>query len=105
MAQDKIQVSETEFNQLLKKANLTLTSQENTQIHSQLNEAIDAIKVFDELDLKDVPALNQPIEDAHNTWREDVVEASLSQAEALSQSQSTHQGYFMVKAIFQNEDN
>ena len=84
---------------------LTLDDSESSEIHSQLNEALSALSVFDELDTQDVPTLNQPIEDLHNIWRDDIVTPSFTQAEALSQATHTHDGYFMVPAIFEAKDN
>ena len=98
-------ISQADFAKLVGQAKLSLKNQEKEEIRSQLNEALDAIAVFDELDIEGVKALNQPIEDAHNVWREDVVKPSFSQEEALSEASSTLDGYFMVDAIFEEEDN
>ena len=98
-------ISDTDYTKLIRQANIPLEEKESAEIHSQLNEALGAIKVFDELDTKNVPTLNQPIEDLHNVWREDIVTPSFTQDQALSQAKHTHNGYFVVEAIFQNEDN
>lgn len=99
------QINSDVFVKLVAQANLTLTPKEISQIRPQLNEALNAIKVFDELDTKNVPLLAQPIEDLHNVMRDDLVEPSLSQSQALSQAAHTHQDYILVKAVFENEDN
>lgn len=99
------QISADKFTKLIKQANLTLDNQDIVSIRSQLNEALDSIKVFDELNTKGVTPLAQPIADLHNVLREDVIADSFTQEQALSQADHQHEGYFLVKAVFANEDN
>lgn len=97
-------ISSSDFAKLQAQAKLTLGIEEQKTILSQLNEALEAIRVFDELKTENVKPLAQPIEGTHNVWREDKVEASLPQEEVLSQAKS-HDGYIMVPAVLDQSDN
>lgn len=94
----KSPISNSDFSKLVKMTKLVLTDQEKDLIHSQLDEALKAIEVFDELDLASVPPLSHPGE-LTNVMREDVVTPSFTQAEALSNAPASHGGYFMVKGV------
>lgn len=97
-------LSDQDFAKLIGQANLVLKEDEKAEIHSQLDEALGAVKVLDELDTTNVEELAQPIKDLTNVWREDVVTPSLSQSIALSQGK-THGEYFMVNNVFESQDN
>lgn len=95
-------ISDTDFAKLETMARLTLTDQEKQTIHSQLDEALKAIKVFDELDLEGVPPLSHP-GNLTNVMREDEVKESFTQKEALANAPATHAGYFMVPHVLGGE--
>lgn len=97
-------LSDTDFAKLVKQANLMLDEADRAEIHPQLDEALKAVQVFDELDTSDVMPLAQPIKDLTNVWREDEVQDSLPADLALSQG-NTHNGYFMVNNVFESQDN
>lgn len=92
-------ISTADLAKLQNQARLTLDTSEQKSIPPQLNEALEAIKVFDELPTQNVQPLAQPIASLHNVWREDNVRASLTQEQALSQG-NAHLGYFLVPNVF-----
>lgn len=95
-------ISDDDFAKLVRMTKLTLTDDEKKSIHSQLDEALKAVEVFDELDLKDVTPLSHP-GDLKNVMRADVVKPSFSQLEALSNAPASHDGYFMVKGVLEEQ--
>lgn len=95
-------ISDSDFAKLVKMTKLTLADDEKKTIHSQLDEALKAIEVFDELNLKDVPPLSHP-GGLTNVMRDDVVAPSFTQAEALSNAPNSHKGFFMVKGVLEEQ--
>jgi aspartyl-tRNA(Asn)/glutamyl-tRNA(Gln) amidotransferase subunit C len=92
-----------DFAKLVKQANLTLSENEKSKIHSQLDEALVSVKVMSELDTSKV--LNTvSASGLTNVWREDIIQPSFSQELALQNTKQTHNGYFMVPAIFEPKD-
>lgn len=94
-------ISDSDFAKLIKMTKLTLSDSEQHSIHSQLDEALNAVAVFDELDLTSVPPLMHP-GDLSNVMREDVVEPSFTQSEALQNASAEHGGYFLVPAVLED---
>lgn len=95
-------ISDLDFAKLVKMCKLTLSDSEKKVIHSQLDEALKAVEVFDELDLKGVPPLSHPGE-LTNVMREDVVRDSFTQAEALSNAPGVHAGFVMVRGVLEEQ--
>jgi len=96
-------ISDSDFSKLVKMTKLTLADDEKKTIHSQLDEALKAIEVFDELELKGVPPLSHP-GGLTNVMREDVINPSFTQAEALSNAPNSYHGFFMVKGILEEQN-
>lgn len=95
-------ITPADFAKLVKMTKLVLTDAEKKSIHSQLDEALKAVEVFDELDLTGVPPLSHPGE-LTNVMRDDVVKSSFTQNESLSNAPSSHNGYFMVKGVLEDQ--
>lgn len=95
-------ISDTNFAKLVKMTKLTLSEEEKKSIHAQLDEALKAVEVFDELDLIGVPPLSHP-GGLTNVMREDVVTPSFSQEEALVNAPASHDGYFMVNGVLSEQ--
>ena len=95
-------ITPADFAKLVKMTKLTLTDDEKKSIHAQLDEALKAIEVFDELDLTDVPPLSHPGE-LTNVMRDDIVKPSFTQEEALSNAPASHNGYFMVPGVLEDQ--
>ncbi len=99
---NKVIISDSDFTKLVKMTKLTLSTEEKTAIHSQLDEALKAIEVFDELDLTGVVPLSHP-GNLNNIMRDDIVKPSFTQAQALSTAPSSHNGYVMVKGVLEEQ--
>jgi len=82
---------------------ILVTDAEVEQFTEQLSLIVDSVaKVNEALAGLDVPATSHPIPMA-NVFREDIVEPSLTQAEALSGAPDSGEGRFRVAAILDEE--
>jgi aspartyl-tRNA(Asn)/glutamyl-tRNA(Gln) amidotransferase subunit C len=100
----KTTLSDIAFAKLVKQANLVLSDDEKSKIHSQLDEALSAIEILGELDTSGISKASSA-SGLTNIFRNDVVTPSFTQAEALQNASLTHNGYFVVPAIFETQDN
>ncbi len=85
-----------------KLANLSLSDEEEKKFSAQLEETVSYIEGLNEVDTSGVSPTSQ-VTGLENITREDEVTQSLSQEEALSNAKSTHNGFFRVKGILNNE--
>jgi aspartyl-tRNA(Asn)/glutamyl-tRNA(Gln) amidotransferase subunit C len=83
-------------------ARIDVTDQEVELFAGQLGLIVDSMAAIKEAVAGDVPATSHPIAMA-NVYREDVVEPSLTQAEALSAAPDRADGRFRVHAILDEE--
>jgi aspartyl-tRNA(Asn)/glutamyl-tRNA(Gln) amidotransferase subunit C len=83
-------------------ARILVSDQEVEQFTKQLGLIADSVATVSKAIDADTPATSHPIPMA-NVFREDVVEASLSQAEALSGAPDSYDGRFKVNAILDEE--
>ena len=83
-------------------ARIQVTDAEVDRFTEQLGVIVDAVATVNAAVAGDVPATSHPIPMA-NVYREDVVEASLSQEQALSGAPDSAQGRFRVAAILDEE--
>lgn len=74
-------------------ARLKLTDKEIEEFAPQLKEILDAFSKIDEVDTANVKPSVQPVE-IKNVLREDKIEPSLKQEEALANSKNKKDGYF-----------
>lgn len=74
-------------------ARLNLTSQEEEQFAAEFTDILKAFSSLQKAKTENVRPAFQPLE-TKNTLREDTVGKTLSQAEALSNSNNTEKGYF-----------
>jgi aspartyl-tRNA(Asn)/glutamyl-tRNA(Gln) amidotransferase subunit C len=74
-------------------ARLKLSKEEIKEFTPQLKEVLDSFSKLDEVDTKGVDISPQPVE-IRNVLREDKVEASLAQEDALANSEHKKDGYF-----------
>lgn len=84
-----------------KLANLTLTSEEEQKLETQLNGILSYVEKIDSLDVKDVIPTSQVTGLENVTFNDKFSDDSLSQAEAISGSTNTHNGMFKVKAVIE----
>lgn len=98
------QISPSDLSTLVKQANLTLSDAQKSLVRTQLDEALGSVKVMAELDTSKIPGTSSA-SGLTNVLRKDVVMQSFSQSVALQNAPHTHNGYFMVPAIFESQDN
>lgn len=85
-----------------KLANLSLNDNEKEKFESQLTSVLSYIERLNEVDTKNVEETSQ-VTGLENVLREDEARPSLPQNTALSQAPTSHNGFFAVKGIFENE--
>lgn len=83
-------------------ASLTVKEEEIDNLASQLEETLNYIEQLNEVDTKNVEPTSQ-VTGLENITREDITTESLTQEQALSNSDQTHNGLFKVKAILAND--
>ena len=83
-------------------ARIEVTDAEVAQFTEQLSVIVDSVATVNAAVQGDVPATSHPIPMA-NVYREDVVEPSLTQEQALSGAPDSAQGRFKVNAILDEE--
>lgn len=93
-------LTKSEVEHIGKLANLNLTENELEKFGSELTAILDFVGKLSLVDTTQVPPLNN-VTKKKNIFREDKVQASLSQEEALVNTASVHKGYFKIKAIFE----
>lgn len=88
-----------------KLANLPLTPSEEEKFSKQLEETLDFVKQLEEIETSDVEPTSQ-VTGLENIFREDEIgDCTLSQADALKNAKSIHNGFFKVKAILEVDNN
>lgn len=83
-------------------ARILVTDEEVTQLAQELGVIVDSVATISKAIEGDVPATSHPIAMA-NVMRDDVVEPSLTQEQALSGAPDSDQGRFRVAAILDEE--
>lgn len=81
---------------------ILVSDEEVEQLTKQLSVIVDSVATVKAAVAGDVPATSHPIPMA-NVFRDDVVEPSLSQSQALSGAPDSDQGRFRVAAILDEE--
>lgn len=95
-------ISDADFKKIERMSKLSLTNDERPKIHAQLDEALKAVTVFDNLVLANVPPLEHP-GGLKNVMREDVITESFTQKQALANAPASHDGYVMVPGVFEDQ--
>ena len=85
---------------IAKLANLSLKKDEEKIYESQLSSIINYIEKLKEVDTENVPETSQ-VTNLENVFKNDETTPSLSQDQALSNTNNKHNGFFKVKAIFE----
>lgn len=83
-------------------ARILVTDKEVETLAGELNVIVDSVATVTKAVQGDIVATSHPIPMA-NVFREDVVEPSLTQAEALSGAPDSAEGRFRVAAILDEE--
>lgn len=89
--------------QLAKLANLPLTQKQLEDLENSIPSVVAYMDEIKNLDVDDIPETSRVTEES-NVFREDVVTASLTQEEALSNAKKTHKGFFVVPNVFGKGD-
>ncbi|MCL4415266.1 MAG: Asp-tRNA(Asn)/Glu-tRNA(Gln) amidotransferase subunit GatC [Actinobacteria bacterium] len=84
---------------IAKLANLSLLPSEKTKLAKQLEDTIDYVNELSTVDTKNVEPTSQ-VTGLENVTREDIAKPSLTQEQALANAKSKQNGFFKVKAIF-----
>lgn len=86
---------------LAKLTNIPLTPAEAIKLSSQFSATLETISVLNELNTEHIEATPQ-VTNLHNVYRNDEInqEYMFTQKEALAGAPATHQGYIVVKAVF-----
>jgi aspartyl-tRNA(Asn)/glutamyl-tRNA(Gln) amidotransferase subunit C len=98
----KSKATHIDIEKVAKLANLELSSDEKAVFAKQLDEVLGYVSQLDEVDTEKVEPIGQ-ITGLVNVTRGDVAGPSLSQDEALKNAPKTHNGFFEVKAILDEQ--
>lgn len=95
--------SEINIQRIAKLANIPISTSEEDLFNEQLKEIIDYIDQIEKgaNTSKVEPVFN--VSPNFNVLRPDVTQSSLKQEEALANSVSIKDGYFVTKGVFENE--
>ena len=83
-------------------ANRTFSEDEKKKLSIQLEETVEYVKELDEVNTENIEPISQ-VTGLENITREDIIKPSFSQEEALQNAKSTHNGFFKVKGILNND--
>lgn len=85
---------------VVKLANLPLTEEELAKYSEQLSEILDYVEQLEKVATDNIePTFN--VTGFHNIFRDDQVQPSLSQEEAVKNAQEIKDGLFVAKGIFE----
>ena len=87
---------------IAKLANLTLNPSEKNKLEKELEETLKFINSLNEIDTTGIEPTSQ-VTGLENITREDEAIPSFPQDDALKNAKLTHNGFFKVKAILNNE--
>jgi aspartyl-tRNA(Asn)/glutamyl-tRNA(Gln) amidotransferase subunit C len=90
-----------EVRKIAKLANLIISADEEQIFTPQLSATLDYVRQLEKVDTKNIEPTAQ-VTGLENVFREDEVQPSQSQEEALANAPQTHNGYILVKAIFED---
>jgi len=102
MAMSKLSKKDVEH--IARLAKLNLTPQEILKYQKQLSEVVSYVSELSEIDTSDIEPTSQTT-GLTNVVRNDEVKANgLTQKEALSGTEETYNGYFVVPMVLDNKD-
>lgn len=87
---------------IAKLANLTITDSEEKVLETQLEATVEHVQSLTEIDTSTITGTNE-VTNLSNVTREDVVELSLSQEQALQNAKRVYNGFFIVPAVLAEE--
>ncbi|MGI6045783.1 MAG: Asp-tRNA(Asn)/Glu-tRNA(Gln) amidotransferase subunit GatC [Eggerthellaceae bacterium] len=92
-------LSEQDVRNIAEYARIGLSDEELPQMTRDLNAIIDGLDPILHYDLEGVEPTFHPIGDLSNVMREDEVEESFTQEEALENAPQKERGYFLIPSI------
>ena len=92
-------VSKKQVEHIAQLANLKLSKSEIVKFQEHLSEILNYVNLLNEANVSKVEPTSQ-VTGLKNVFREDVVEPSLTQEEALSNAPDSYKGYFKTKPVF-----
>lgn len=90
-------ISLDQLRHIAKLARLEINPDKENYLAEQLSETASYIDVLSELDTKNIEPTYQT-NHLKNVTRDDIIDESLSQKDALSQAKDTYNGYFKTQA-------
>lgn len=93
-------MSKINIKHVAKLANLPIPEEKLEKLEKQLETTLEHVDRLSEIDSSKVTGTNE-VTNLSNVTREDIVEPSLSQEEALSNAKTTHNGFFVVPVILE----
>ncbi len=89
---------------IAKLANIPITDQEEIALEKAFVETMAVVEELKSVDVKGVEPTSQ-VTGLENVWREDEVDQahSFTQAEALANAKQTHDGYFVVSQVIDQD--
>lgn len=88
---------------LSKLAKINLTKEQEEKYADEFSSVMGYMEEIKNLDVSNISETSR-IAKEENVLREDIIKESLSQKEALKNSKNTSNGYFLVPAIFKEEE-
>lgn len=95
-----MKLTKDQVKHVAKLANLTLSDEEVGKLEDQLSETLKFVENLNEVDTEDIEPTHS-VTGLSNIMRDDEVESSLTQDQALQNAKSKENGFFKVKAIFE----
>jgi len=99
---EKEEFSKEKLEHLSKLALLDLADEEKEKLANQLNEILDYFKKINDLDTENIEPMTHPIEGLKNVFREDIPGKSLTNEEALKNTQYKKDGFFKAPRILKD---
>ncbi len=98
------QLTPAQVKKVAKLANLSVTPAQEEKFAGQLTGVLEFMSKIQSLDTESVPETSQ-VTGLTNVFREDLIDEArmFSQEEALSGAKQTHDGFFMVPAVLDEE--
>ena len=84
-------------------ANVQLSEKQEQVLEKSIPSIIEYMDEIRDLDVDAIPETSRVTEEI-NVFREDVIEPSFSQKEALKNAKKSHNGFFLVPAILEKEE-
>lgn len=89
-----------DIKKLAKLANLPLEKDEETKLEKELEETLKYVESLSSIDTSHLKGTNE-VTDLKNVFREDEIELSFTQEQALKNAKKTYNGFFIVPGILE----